>query len=343
MPARSHGRTTGRTPGRASARTRPRAAVAALTVPCLLGGGVAGCSESPSSAASSAPPALSRAQAEQVLASYTAAADGAGQKLDRRALTAIQSDPQLTMDAAMFSKYRALEQRPPKLDFAKSTFLIPRMEGHPRWFVVGAGGGKGAGARPHAMLFTQERAGGPWLLAADPAPGDGALGRVKLDDDGFAERVAPDAGGLPVPPAQVPKAHAALMTDGPDASGAAALADGPTTGRAYDALQKVTKSLAGQGVRLASTFAPAEYRVHALRTKDGGALVWYAMKQHEAYSAAKRGSLAVSGDLVGLAPARSVRTKLRTTVLTQYLAVIPPDGRAMVAGIYRKAVAAKGA
>ncbi|GGV09342.1 hypothetical protein GCM10010182_31070 [Actinomadura cremea] len=338
MAARTHGRTTGRPP----ARTRPRAVVAALALPCLLGGAAAGCGESPS-AASSAPPALSRAQAEQVLKSYTAAADGAGQKLNLRALTAIQSDPQLTMDAAMFRKYRALRQRAPKLDLAKSTFLIPRMEGHPRWFVVGAGGGKGAGARPHAMLFTQEKAGGPWLLSADPAPGDGALSQVKLDDEGFAEPVAPDSGGLPVAPARLPQAHAALMTDGPDASGAAALADGPTTGRAYQALRKVTESLAGQGVRLSSSFAPAAYRVHALRMKDGGALVWYAIKQHEAYSAAKRGSLAVSGDLVGLAPAGSVRTRLKTTVLTQYLAVVPPDGRAMVAGVYRKAVAAKGA
>ncbi|MFD0901455.1 hypothetical protein [Actinomadura sediminis] len=333
-----------RTPARPHARHRPRPVVAALAVPCLLGA-AAGCGESPSGAPAAAdgPPALSRAQAERVLASYTAAADRAGQKLDRRALTAIETDPQLSMDAAMFKKYRATRQRPPKLSFAKTTFFIPRIQGHPRWFAVGAGGGGGAGSRPHAMLFTQEKAGGPWLLAADPAPGDGALGRVKLDDQGFAEPVAPEADGLAVAPARLPRAHATLMTDGPDASGAAAFADGPTTGRAYQALQQVTKSLAGQGVELSSTFAPAPYRVYALRTKDGGALVWYAMKQYEAYSAAKRGSLAVSGDLVGLAPARSVRTRLKTMVLTQYLAVVPPDGRAMVAGVYRKAVAAKGA
>lgn len=333
-----------RTPARPHARSRPRSVVAALAVPCLLGG-AAGCGGSPSGASSGsdAPPALSRAEAERVLKSYTAAADQAGQKLSRRALAAIETEPQLSMDAAMFRKYRALRQRPPKLDFPKTTFFIPRLQGHPRWFAVGAGGGGGQGSRPHAMLFTQEEAGGPWLLAADPAPGDGALGQVKLDDQGFAEPVAPEADGLPVTPAGLPKAHATLMTGGPGASGAAAFADGPTTGRAYQALQKVTKSLAGQGVTLSSTFAPAPYRVHALRTKDGGALVWYAMRQQEAYSAAKRGSLAVSGDLVGLAPARSVRTRLKTTVLTQYLAVVPPDGRAMVAGVYRKAVAAKGA
>ncbi|RSN54029.1 hypothetical protein [Actinomadura sp. WAC 06369] len=332
-----------RTPARPHARSRPVAA--ALAVPCLLGGAAAGCGGGPSggSAGSDAPPALSRAEAERVLKSYTAGADRAGQRLNARALTAIETDPQLSMDAAMFRKYRALRQRPPKLGFAKTTFFIPRLQGHPRWFAVGAGGGGGQGARPHAMLFTQEKAGGPWLLAADPAPGDGALERVELDEQGFAEPVAPEADGLAVTPAGLPKAHAALMTSGPDASGAAAFADGPATGRAYQALQQVTKSLAGQGVRLSSTFAPAPYRVHALRTKDGGALVWYAMKQREAYSAAKRGSLAVSGDLVGLAPARSVRTRLKTTVLTQYLAVVPPDGRAMVAGVYRKAVAAKGA
>ncbi|OLT18492.1 hypothetical protein BJF79_17220 [Actinomadura sp. CNU-125] len=139
-----------------------------------------------------------------MLKSYTAAADRAARKRSGKALTGIQTDPQLTMEAAMFKKYRALRKRPPTLDFAKTTFFIPRLEGHPRWFAVGAGGGKGAGARPHAMLFTQEKPGGPWLLAADPAPGDGALERVKLDGGGFAEPVSPDADGLPIAPARIP-------------------------------------------------------------------------------------------------------------------------------------------
>lgn len=318
-----------------------------VSVALLLASGLltaalsAGCSGDASSADPAKPagtPPLNKEQAQRVLASYTDAANRAGRRLDRRALRAIETDPQLTMDAAAFKLRRAVKQPPPKLKFTDTTFYIPRLTGHPHWFAVGAVTGRGKQAVRHAMLFTQAKAGAPWLLAADPHPADAALSRVALDPDGYATPVGPEAKGLAVAPGKLPPAHAALLTEGPGAAGASVLAEGPRTSDTYKALKQGEKTLAGRGVTLSSRFSATQYTVHALRTKDRGALVWYVLKQNEAYSSSRRGKLAVSGDLVGLASTRSARTRMDTTVLVQYLATVPPEGRAAVNGMYRKAV-----
>ncbi|GAA1779404.1 hypothetical protein [Actinomadura chokoriensis] len=323
-----------------------RTHVPILVPGCLLAAALsAGCSGggAPAEAAKAAgAPALSKAQAQQVLTSYAAGANRAGKRLSGRHLRAIEADPQLSMDAAALKLRRAVRKRPPKLAFSHTTFYIPRLTGYPHWFAADTVTGEGDRALRHAMLFTQAKAGAPWLLTADPFPSAPSLATIALDPDGFATPVDPGAKDLAVAPEKLPQAHAALLTSGPGASGAALLADGAKTNETYKALKQGEQTLAKRGVTLSSRFSPASYRTYALRTKDRGAVVWYVLKQNEAYSAAKRGRLAVSGDLVGLAPAKAAKTRMDTTVLVQYLATVPPKGRATVNGMYRKAVAAHG-
>lgn len=316
--------------------------VAALAASSLLTAALsAGCSGDASSAdpaGRKGKPPLTEAQARQVLASFTEAANRASNRFDRGALRAIETDPQLTMDTATLRLRRAVKRRAPKLEFADAKFYIPRLTGYPHWFAVGAVTGQGEQGVRHAMLFTRAKEGAPWLLTANPHPGEDTLSRVALDPGGHATPVGPDAGGLAVAPGKLPAAHAALLTDGPGASGASALAEGPQTSQTYEALKSGEKTLAGRGVTLSSRFSAAPYTVYALRTKDRGAVVWYVLKQTEAYSSSRRGTLKVSGDLIGLAPAGRGRTRMDATVLVQYLATVPPDGRASVTGMYRKAV-----
>ncbi|MFA1539790.1 hypothetical protein [Actinomadura monticuli] len=319
---------------------------APILIPALLAAALAaGCSGSDSPAEAARPrgaPALTEAQARQVLASYAKGANRAGYRLSARTLPTIEADPQLSMDTAALKLRRAVRQRPAKMAFTDTTFYIPRLPGYPHWFAADAATGKGDRTVRHALLFTQAAAGAPWLLAADPYPTEPALSKIALDPAGFATPVDPAATDLAVAPGKLPRAHAALLTDGPRASGAALLADGAKTSETYKALKQGERALAGRGVTLSSRFSAAPYKVFALRTKDRGALVWYVLKQNEAYSATKRGRLAVSGDLVGLAPTRTARTRMDTTVLVQYLATVPPKGRATVSGMYRKAVTANG-
>jgi hypothetical protein len=321
----------------------PLRAAASLALTPLLTLAAA-CTGSPSSADAGGPPALSKDQAAQVLERFVATANRAGRDLDDETLAAVEGAPQLTMDAAAYKLRRASKDKPADVPYAKPTFYIPRLSGHPRWFAADVITGTGKDTLRHAMLFTQDKAGGPWLLTDDPYPTDAALGRVALDKDGYATALTPTATGLAMAPDRLAPAHAALLTAGPKTPGAAGLAAGPKTTQAYDALRQAQDQLGKGGVSLTSRFAPDSSPVHALRTTDGGALVWYVVRQNEAYTAPKRGRLAVTGDLVGLAPASSAKTRLDTTVLVQYLAAVPPKGKGPVAvtGMYRKAVEATG-
>ncbi|MFC6884138.1 MULTISPECIES: hypothetical protein [Actinomadura] len=305
---------------------------ALLLPPCLLLASAAACGSS--SSAGSEPPALTREQAQEVIARYSRDAP--------RSLASAETDPQLAMDAAALKMRRVTKRRAPSRTFSHTALYVPRMAGYPRWFAADAISGQGKETLRHALLFTQAKAGAPWLLAADPLPTDASLGRVALDPDGYASPVDPGLKGLAITPADLPRAHSALFNGGPKAPGASALGPGPKTDQAYRALVQGEAALKGQGIGLVSRFSPAPGPVFALRTRDRGALVWYAVKQNEAYTTTERGKLAVTGDLVGLAPARSARTRVDTTVLVQYLAAVPPKGRATVTGMYRKAVAAKG-
>ncbi|WP_030165738.1 hypothetical protein [Spirillospora albida] len=323
-------------PARRTAACLPPALLAAA----LLGTGLTGCGET--SSAGDGAPALTKDQARDVLTGYTAAANRAGQRLDHSALRTVQADPQLAMDTASFKLRRVVRARPQALKFERVQYYIPRLSGHPRWFAADATTGSGKLAVRHALLFTQARPGAPWLLTADPYPSGPALSRVALDPEGYATAVSPNSGGLAVAPGRLAAAHAALLTGGPRAPGASVLAGGSATDQSHAALLKGREALAQRGITLSTRFTAAPYQTYALRTRDRGALVWYVVKQTEAYSAPAPGKLAVKGDLVGLAPARSVRRRMDTTVLVQYLALVPPAGRAAVAGMYRKAVTAHG-
>ncbi|WP_018653403.1 hypothetical protein [Actinomadura flavalba] len=307
----------------------------ALPVPLLLAAACSGADSRPG-------PAIGRAQAERVLARYTLAADAAGRTLDGTRLASVTTGPQLAMDLASLKLRRATKSPAGGLRFDRTTYLIPRLHGYPRWFAVDAMSSGGTQSVRHALLFTQSAEGAAWLLAADPLPVDGALNRVALDTDGFATAPGPEATGPAMAPARVAAAHAALLTGGAEAPGAKGIAPGPHTTRAHRALRAGSKKLRKRGILLSSEFAPHTTPFYALRTEDGGALVWYVLRQTEAYAAARAGKLSVSGDLTGLAPTRAPRTRLNSTVLIQYLATVPPRGPATVSGIYRKAVSAQG-
>ncbi|RFU36691.1 hypothetical protein DZF91_36835 [Actinomadura logoneensis] len=301
----------------------------------------AGCGGSDAGASGS--PALTPGRARQVVAEYAATVGQAGDRLDASLLPKVETDPQRTMDTAAVRLRQVSGARTGLLKFSQVSVIVPRLSGYPRWFAASAVSGSGKGALRHALLFTQEKADAPWLLAADPFPTGSSLDHVALDRDGYATAVAASSGkGLAMSPGALPAAHAALLNEGPRAAGADRLAPGPRTTEAFAALRRVEAGLRKSGVTLSSRFEPGSAQVRALRTRDGGAVVWYVLKQREAYSAAKKGKLTVTGDLVGLAPPSSVSTRMDTTVLIQYLATVPAHGRAGVSGMYRKAVAASG-
>ncbi|WP_019629202.1 hypothetical protein [Actinomadura atramentaria] len=320
-----------------------RRATAALTAVLLCVPCAAACSPGRGAAPD---PAIDRAEAERVLARYGAIARHASATLDGTGLAAVESGPQLMMDLAALTRLRAAGRRPAPVDLRRATYYIPRVSGYPRWFTVGALSRGPGGTVRHALLFAKDRPGAAWLLAADPLPAADVLDRVALDAHGYATAVPPTSTGYPVAPARLGAAHAALLTGGPGAPGAAVLATGPDAVRAHRAVLAGQAALRRRGVRLTTRFVPDRTPAYALRTADGGALVWYVLRRHESYRAARRAKIQVAGDLTGLTPRRSFPNRMAATTLIQYLTKIPPTGARpaapAVTGEYRRAVAVTG-
>ncbi|MBA9007852.1 hypothetical protein [Thermomonospora cellulosilytica] len=339
---------------------RAHPAVAVLTLlPPLLAGCAGGSGEQ------QATPALTKQQAAAVLQRYAQVKNqmqaAAARGVDGSLLATAETEPQLTMDLAAYRLYRTAGEKLRPLEYGQPTFYIPRLTGYPRWFAADttswvvvrkSSGGSAERTRPvrHAMLFVQRAPKAPWLLAADPLPSGGAptspLSAVALDKEGYATAVRPDASGLAVSPDRLGEAHAAVLTRGAQAAPhhRKVLADGPATLRAHEGLSRATAQFRSLGITLTSTFAPHDAPVYALRTTDGGALVWYVLRQHESYVAGSPGKLRVGGDLTGLVSEKQARTRLDSTVLIQHLAQVPAGtGQAQITGMYRKAVHARGA
>lgn len=295
----------------------------------------AACGGAAKDAGGAPPPALSLEQAKSAFETYTAADRKADAALDAGRLPAIATGSQLEMDTATYRMYKANGKKPETPAFTEPVFYVPRIASGQRWFVVDTASRTGGVEIRHALLFVEE--GGQWKLAADPQRRNASpIKGVELDGEGYAE-AAQD--GLQVKPADLPAAHAALLTQGPQAPGAEHLAAGQQTTQTYDVLQKVSKSLKKSGMTFSAAFTPAEQPAYALRTQDGGAVAWYALRQQETYQGKK---IPVSGELVGLLPGGQVaRKSLTSTSLVQYLAAVPREGQVAVVGTSRKTVAAQ--
>lgn len=274
-------------------------------------------------------PALTKAQAQQVLANYQQVNNRANGTLDAKLLATVETGAQLEMDVAGYRLRRAKKDKYTPFTYARPAFYLPRQDHFPKWFAVDAV----SGATRHALLFTQARAGAPWLLTADPFPGS-RLSDIALDKDGYATAVSPTDGGAAVEPRRLAGVHAATLS-----TGASGMAPGPYTTESRDALTKVQTELSRRGVTLTSDFAPDQQRVYALRTTGGGTLVWYVVRQSERYDMVTPGMIGADGDLTGLVSGR-VGHHLSSVALIQYLAVVPDHGKAQVIGTYRKAVQA---
>ena len=295
----------------------------------------AACGGAAKDAEAAPPPALSLDQAKSVFETYASADRKADSALDAGQLPAITTGSQLEMDTATYRTAKATGKKPETPTFTEPVFYVPRIASGQRWFAVDtASTTRGVEIR-HALLFVEE--GGRWKLAADPQRGNASpIKGVRLDDEGYAEAAVDN---LQVAPADLPAAHASLLTQGPQAAGAQNLAAGQQTTQTYDALQKVSKNLRKSGMTFTSAFTPAEQPAYALRTQDGGAVAWYALKQQEAYKGKK---IPVSGELAGLLPGGQIaRKSLTSTSLLQYLAAVPQEGQVAVVGLNRRTVAAQ--
>ncbi|WP_189242952.1 hypothetical protein [Planobispora rosea] len=295
-------------------------------------------------------PALTVAQARRIHEQYrrqlarARAADGAG-------LQHAEAGLALELSRAQ-ERLRRLRGQPPAppARVVSTRMIIPRLpSGQPRWFAAEV---RYADRDDVVHLIFAESAegeqvGGWRVVAGSATPADQVLPRLATTGQGEAQAVPAHATGLPVSPSALARAHAASLSSADsDARARRLIAPGPYTSQAAAAVRAERRALAGRW-RLRITSRPWG-PIYALRTADGGALVWYALREQQIFTAVDSGAPPLEfgrAQAATLAGGRAFSQQAHLISAGWFCAVLPPAGdqRARIVGDWYSALKVNGA
>lgn len=337
-------------------RTRPLAwAGAALALTGALA--AAGCTPTHATAGAGAQaknttPRVTTAQAGQAFASYVAAADRAASTGDATlalsGVTGVQKMAVATQLKAAGAGVGAVT----RYRYGTPAFYLPRQDGYPRWFVASAtrslvgrqgspGGTAGlslAATGQVLMVFQQGSAASPWQVSSiSQLPAGVSVPPLATDSAGYVATVPLNSGAQLARPQTTGPLQAAVVDDGPASAAAKVVAAGDLTTGIYAAARAAQTPPPGDVYQW--DLEGTHYASFALRTADGGALVFYSMYLTsivEVPAALDKGvvepgpPITVPGYLAFLlAPRRAApRVQVEGQQLLSFAAVDPPAGPA---------------
>lgn len=281
-----------------------------------------------------------RAEAERTarlaLDGFLAAYNRAEQSSDASLLDPVATGPYAETKKAGLRAGRALAPagppEPEPLRLTDPQFAIPE---HGRFFLVHTDSNRDAGTDRAdsrvVLVFTRADPADPWRVAYVSVIERSDLPVFRLTPAGWAEPVAPDARDVSVPPTELSRRYARLLTDGTlDGFAPGNATTGRRTVRARDAEQP--------GLTARFEDRPAEdgaYAAVALRTENGGALAFFASRHVDRLTLDPTAKGAVSPLTTGvraLMRGEFTDTLTRESVSTQAVVVPPANapGRGVV-------------
>ncbi|MER6283753.1 hypothetical protein [Streptomyces sviceus] len=269
-------------------------------------------------------PATTRAEAAKALQQFTNAYNAADKAYDSSLDAAHVTGALGAIDAA---RLKAGKSNSPSgnashtpLKLSDVTYTIPKKAGWPRWFVADAAGNKGGTAR-WLLVFTRDGMDEPFQVAYLTLVAEGKVPEFKKDADGWAEAVPADSAGLATEPGNLSKNYTNYLKSGGDV-----FADGPHTSvwRADRAKDAIRPGLATQYID--EPLANDAYAPLALRTTDGGALVFFATHHYVKETAASGTSVPNPGDAVLALTTGEIKQSLMMEFVSNEVALDPPKG-----------------
>jgi hypothetical protein len=255
------------------------AALAAVT-----GLAMAGCSSPPppANAVTGGDQSLTIAEAEAGYNSYITVSNQAAAQGNSVQGLSVVGDVQWAVVSGQYTALTAADMPVPQYHYGQPVFYVPALTSYPQWFVVTvpisteAAGTPGAPVNT-AMVFERSGQGQPWTLNGTAALGDQALPTVARDSHGYAIAVTTTDTSLVLSPNVVGATQAAVVDEGSANAAAAVIADGPQTTGLYATQVAYGKVQAGKGLQYQWLLEGTDFPQFQLRTKDGGALVFYGM------------------------------------------------------------------
>ncbi|MFC4035222.1 hypothetical protein ACFO3J_27680 [Streptomyces polygonati] len=289
-------------------------------------------------------PSVRPAEAARVLAHFAAVSNAAARAYDPAPVTGIEAGPLGAIDEAGLRANHAV--RPAgdaayaPLVFSDPRFLIPRQIGWPKFFVADTAVNRGTDAR-WLLVFRRAAADRPWKADFLAAPAAGALPAMAADRHGNAVAVPAAGTDLLVQPGQAAASYADYLQQG----AGAVFAGGPSTSELRAAREEHARTPDSVTQYADQPAQGGDFDPVALRTKDGGALVFFGTR-HQSRATYRAGHrLAIDPDTQALMTGTPRTSVTLSTVGQQLVAVPRAGGTAQVAFLSRiiGLVGAKGA
>ncbi|WP_217252498.1 hypothetical protein [Streptomyces sp. AC602_WCS936] len=285
-------------------------------------------------------PSATRAEAAKALQQFTSAYNAADKAYDASLDAEHTTGALAAIDSARLKAGRANhpDGNPSHapLELTDAEFTIPEKAGWPRWFVADAKGNKGGEAR-WLLVFTKHGLDETWqaayltLVAPDKVP------EFKTDADGWAEAVPANSTDVAIPPADLSKGYTTYLKDGGEA-----FAEGVHTSSWRELRQKrsTRPGLATQYID--EPLTNGDYAPLALRTKDGGAAVFFTSRHYEKQTAARGAAVPTPNKDVLALTDGEIKQSLTMEFVSNQLALDPADGPVSVVGRVQGLTSAKG-
>ncbi|MFD7920595.1 hypothetical protein ACFV3R_15390 [Streptomyces sp. NPDC059740] len=272
-------------------------------------------------------PAVSKGEAAKALKHYVTQYNAVNRTFDAKSDFSWETGPLAEQDRAQTKiNHAKYPDGPPHfvpMTLSNAHFTVPRQAGWPKFFVADAI--SNYGNTPHwYLLFTRDDVKSPWKAAylegiAKNTPGP----QFKTDADGYAQTV-PRRPGDDAKVRTSPSDLAGTYTDYLTTQKGTDFAPGPATTGLLQSRRRLN-SVPGQNLQWddqASKFPPM-----ALRTKNGGALVFFATDLHQKTTLPPTSMVNPAADAKALLtnPAKKSNAIMLTKV-TQQMAMVPPKG-----------------
>ncbi|MFF3919390.1 hypothetical protein ACFYZB_39380 [Streptomyces sp. NPDC001852] len=276
-------------------------------------------------------PAATRAEAAKALTAFTTAYNEADKAYDNSLDAPYLTGPFGDITAARLKARHTNSPSgnpnhvPLKLSDVKIT--IPKKAGWPRWFVADAKGSN-TGDQRWLMVFTRGDLGERWRVAYVTLVVPSAVPEFTTDKDGWAEAVPVGSQQFAVAPGKLSQAYATYLK-----KGGQTFADGSyTSGERADRARRDRKpGLVTQFID--GPLTNGSYAPLALRTADGGALVFFTTHHYEKQTAATGTTVPVTNKDVQALTKGEVKQSLTLEFMSGEVALDPAgSGKVSVLG-----------
>ncbi|NLU71751.1 hypothetical protein HCC61_03465 [Streptomyces sp. HNM0575] len=258
-------------------RKRPARLLAAATATAALSSALSGCVTVHGETA--VIPAVSKPDAEKVLKEFNTTSNRANSSLDPGLNSTIETGALGAIDQAGLKSRKKLSPKgnpgyePLRLSDAR--FLIPRQAGWPKFFVANTRSNRTDDGR-WLLVFQRDDADSDWRASYLAVIQDSEMPGFVIGGNGYAKAVRGGSGSrLVVPPDELSAAYVNYLKEG-----TGEFASGDQTSKRREQ-REGSANRPGKRTEFAdvATGAP-QYAPFGLRTKDGGALVFFTSQHH---------------------------------------------------------------